>query len=120
AALVSDVEVVDDFPASVLDHSARQQRWVRGDWQILAWLFPWVPTRKGTRRNRLPLISRWKIFDNLRRSLIAPAMVLLLAAGWTWLPGSPWVWTGSVFAALALPLYLRAIEALKGPQPQQP
>jgi cyclic beta-1,2-glucan synthetase len=120
AALVSDVEVVDDFPSSVLDHSARQQRWVRGDWQILAWLFPLVPTRQGLQRNRLPLISRWKIFDNLRRSLVSPAMVLLLAAGWTWLPGSPWVWVAGMFGVLALPLFLQAIEALKGPRPQQP
>jgi hypothetical protein len=63
------VEVVDDYPASVLAHARRQHRWVRGDWQILRWLFPWVPSRAGLTRNRLPLISRWKIFDNLRRSL---------------------------------------------------
>jgi len=44
-ALVSDIEVVDDYPASVLAHARRQHRWVRGDWQILLWLFPWVPTR---------------------------------------------------------------------------
>ena len=68
-ALVTDVEVVDDYPSSVLAHARRQHRWTRGDWQILGWLFPYVPTRAGLRRNRLPLISRWKIFDNLRRSL---------------------------------------------------
>ena len=71
-ALVTDVEVVDDYPASVLVHARRRHRWVRGDWQILRWLFPWVPSRAGLTRNRLPLISRWKIFDNLRRSLAAP------------------------------------------------
>ena len=80
AALVSDVEVVDDYPSSVLAHARRQHRWVRGDWQILFWLFPIVPTRAGLERNRLPLISRWKILDNLRRSLVAPAVLLLLAA----------------------------------------
>ena len=68
-ALVTDVEVVDDYPSSVLAHARRQHRWVRGDWQILWWLFPCVPTRGGLTRNRLPLISRWKILDNLRRSL---------------------------------------------------
>ena len=71
-ALVSDIEVVDDYPSSVLAHARRQHRWVRGDWQILLWLFPFVPTRTGFARNRLPLISRWKILDNLRRSLVAP------------------------------------------------
>ena len=55
AALVTDVEVVDDYPSNVLTHARRQHRWVRGDWQILWWLFPWVPTRAGLERNRLPL-----------------------------------------------------------------
>ncbi len=86
-ALVSDVEVVDDYPSSVLAHARRQHRWVRGDWQILWWLFPFVPTRRGLARNRLPLISRWKILDNLRRSLVAPARMALLLLGWTVLPG---------------------------------
>ncbi len=92
-ALVTDIEVVDDYPSSVLAHARRQHRWVRGDWQILWWLFPFVPTRSGLRRNRLPLISRFKILDNLRRSLMAPASLALLLAAWTILPGSPWLWT---------------------------
>ena len=93
-ALVSDIEVVDDYPSSVLAHARRQHRWVRGDWQILLWLFPWVPTRTGgLERNRLPLISRWKILDNLRRSLSPRRRVALFLLGWTWLPGSPAVWT---------------------------
>jgi cyclic beta-1,2-glucan synthetase len=92
-ALVSDVEVVDDYPSTVVAHMRRQHRWVRGDWQILRWLFPWVPTRSGIERNRLPLINRWKIFDNLRRSLVSPFMILLLAFGWTVFPGPGWAWT---------------------------
>ena len=87
--LVTDIEVVDDYPSSVLAHAKRQHRWVRGDWQILFWLLPLVPSRDGWQRNQLPLIARWKIFDNLRRSLMAPAIVALLVAGWTVLPGSP-------------------------------
>ena len=89
AALVTDVEVVDDYPSNVLTHARRQHRWVRGDWQILWWLFPWVPTRAGLERNRLPLVSRWKILDNLRRSLVAPSLVALFIAGWALLPGRP-------------------------------
>ena len=103
-ALVTDVEVVDDYPSSVLAHAKRQHRWVRGDWQILWWLLPVVPTELGWRRNRLPLIARWKIFDNLRRSLVAPAIVALLLAGWTILPGSPLTWTAIGLAALAFPV----------------
>jgi cyclic beta-1,2-glucan synthetase len=120
AALVSDVEVIDDFPSSVLAHAARQRRWVRGDWMILFWLFPLVPTRSGLERNRLPAISRWKIFDNLRRSLVAPATILLLVAAWTHLPGNPWTWNAAVLAAMAFPIYVHLLRALRGPPPQQP
>ena len=120
AALVTDVEVVDDYPASVLAHARRQHRWARGDWQILFWLFPWVPTRGGLERNRLPVISRWKIFDNLRRTLVAPSTVAFLALAWLVLPGSPLAWTFAVVAAIAFPLYPLALRLGAGPAPQQP
>ena len=119
-ALVTDVEVVDDYPSSVLAHARRRHRWVRGDWQILWWLFPVVPTRSGLRRNRLPLISRWKILDNLRRSLMAPATVALLLLAWTILPGRAWVWTAAVLAALAFNLFPLALKTVGGPPPLQP
>ncbi len=114
-ALVTDVEVVDDYPSSVLAHARRQHRWVRGDWQILWWLFPFVPSRTGLQRNRLPLVSRWKILDNLRRSVTAPATLALLFLGWTILPGHPAIWTAIALAPIALPLCLRALETLAGP-----
>ncbi len=120
AALVSDVEVVDDYPASVLAHARRQHRWARGDWQILFWLFPLVPTREGLERNRLPVIARWKILDNLRRTLVGPATVALLALGWLMLPGSALVWTLGVLLAIAFPLYPLFVRLLAGPAPQQP
>jgi len=119
-ALVSDVEVVDDFPSGVLAHAARAQRWVRGDWQILFWLFPWVPTSQGWEKSRLRTIDRWKIFDNLRRSLLAPAIVVSLAFAWLALPGPPIVWTVGVLASFGLPLAIQILRALRGPRPQQP
>ena len=119
-ALVSDIEVVDDYPASVLAHARRQHRWVRGDWQILLWLFPWVPTRTGIARNRLPLISRWKIFDNLRRSLVAPTTILVLLYGWTAMPGDPALWTLATVLALVFSPSLWLVEAVAGPRPWQP
>jgi cyclic beta-1,2-glucan synthetase len=103
-ALVTDVEVVDDYPSSVIAHAKRQHRWVSGDWQILWWLLPVVPARSGWQRNRLPLIARWKILDNLRRSLVAPALVALLVVGWTVLPGSPVVWTAVGLVSLWFPI----------------
>jgi len=119
-ALVTDVEVVDDYPASVLSHARRQHRWARGDWQILSWLFPFVPTRSGLERNRLPMISRWKILDNLRRTQLAPANLTLLLAAWTVLPGSPVLWTAAVVAAIGFPLLPIALQAAGGPRAQQP
>jgi cyclic beta-1,2-glucan synthetase len=111
-ALVSDVELVDEYPSSVLSHARRQHRWIRGDWQILFWLFPFVPSREGIRRNTVPIIGRWKILDNLRRSLVAPTLLLLLIAGWTVLPGPSWYWTlivVGVAAAQLLPVLARLL-----------
>ena len=115
--LVTDVEVVDDYPSSVLAHARRQHRWVRGDWQILMWLFPFVPSRTGVQRNRLPLLARWKILDNLRRSVTAPVTLLLLVLGWTVLPGRPLVWTAIGLAATTLPITLRLLQLLRGKAP---
>jgi cyclic beta-1,2-glucan synthetase len=119
-ALVTDVEVVDDYPASVLAFARRQHRWARGDWQILFWLFPVVPTRKGLERNTLPTISRWKILDNLRRTLVAPATVAALVCGWLILPGHPLAWTIGIVATLAFPLYPLLFHLLAGPGLQEP
>ena len=116
-ALVTDVEVVDDYPSSVLAHARRQHRWVRGDWQILWWLFPFVPSRAGLARNRLPLLARWKILDNLRRSLSPPATLFLLVAGWIVLPGHPLAWTAFALAALVFAPASLALEVLQGPKP---
>ncbi len=114
-ALVSDVELVDEYPASVLTHARRQRRWIRGDWQILNWLFPFVPSRRGWKRNTVPLIGRWKILDNLRRSLVAPTLLALAIAGWTVLPGPRWFWTAMVIGVLASQLLPLAARVLIGP-----
>jgi cellobiose phosphorylase len=118
-ALVSDVELVDEYPTSVLSHAHRQHRWIRGDWQILFWLFPFVPSRRGWARNRLPLIARWKIFDNLRRSLVSPALLALLVAAWTVLPGRTWVWTAAALIGIASQLLPVVATAVTGPRRAQ-
>ncbi|MEY2931467.1 MAG: hypothetical protein RL033_2216 [Pseudomonadota bacterium] len=82
AALATDVEVLDEQPAAYDVQVGRQHRWVRGDWQLLPWLLPRVPTVAGTRKNDLRLHDVWKILDNLRRSLLPPGLVLLLASSW--------------------------------------
>jgi cyclic beta-1,2-glucan synthetase len=118
-ALVSDVELVDEYPSSVLAHARRQNRWIRGDWQILLWLFPFVPTRHGIKHNSFPLIARWKILDNLRRSLVAPTLLALLVAGWTVLPGAHWFWTATVVAVMAAQLLPLVAQMIVGPRRAQ-
>ncbi|HEY2435070.1 MAG TPA: glucoamylase family protein [Vicinamibacterales bacterium] len=118
-ALVSDVELVDEYPSSVLAHARRQHRWIRGDWQILLWLFPFVPTRHGFKRNSFPLISRWKILDNLRRSLVSPTLLALLVGGWVLLPGAHWFWTATVLAVMAAQLLPLVAQMVIGPRKAQ-
>ena len=91
--LASDIELYDDFPADYLSFAAREHRWIRGDWQIVDWILPHVPGPNGKRiRNPLTILNRWKIFDNLRRSLVPPAALAFLVVGWM---------TSPVFAAAA-------------------
>jgi cyclic beta-1,2-glucan synthetase len=99
AGLVSDVELFEHAPSHYGVASARQHRWARGDWQLLPWIFA-----SGFRS--IPAIGRWKMLDNLRRTVSAPAALLTLAVAWT-LPG-PWavVWTAFVLATIGVPTLL--------------
>ena len=95
AGLVSDIELVDGYPARYNSYAARQHRWVRGDWQLLPWLTGRVRNREGGKEiNRLSCLSRWKIIDNLRRSLLYPSVLALIFAGLGLLPGDDLVWLG--------------------------
>lgn len=83
SALASDIELLDEQPSAYEVHAGRQHRWIRGDWQLIGWLLPRVRWRDGhKRRNDLRLLDRWKLFDNLRRSLVPAALVALCAFGW--------------------------------------
>ncbi len=93
AGLVTDIVLLEEYPSHYLVNIRRSHRWVRGDWQLLPWLGNRVPFQDGYTTNRLPLIARWKILDNLRRSLLPPLLLLWFVAAWTVLPGAPWVWT---------------------------
>ncbi len=101
-ALATDVEVFDGFPVRYPAYARREHRWNRGDWQLLPWVGPTVPTPTGRQPNPLPLLERWKVFDNLRRSLVPPAAVLLLVLGWLFVPAA-WGWTLFVLAPWLLP-----------------
>jgi cyclic beta-1,2-glucan synthetase len=96
SALVSDVELHEDHPFSFAAEMSRRHRWIRGDWQIAGWLLPRVlGPGTGVVPNTLTALGWWKIFDNLRRSLVPPALLLLLLAGWLLVPEPAGFWTGS-------------------------
>jgi cyclic beta-1,2-glucan synthetase len=107
AGLLSDVEVIDDYPSHVSAYSRRKHRWVRGDWQIIRWLLPQVPDRAGNMvHNPLNSISRWKIVDNIRRSLTEFGFFVMLLCGWMVLPGKALYWTLATVVAISLPVYI--------------
>src|SRR5437764_7020970 len=106
AGLATDIEVYDDYPARYLTFTRRKHRWIRGDWQLLGWLKRSVPGPDGPMQNRLSAISRWKIFDNLRRSVVEIFQLGMLLAGWVLLRGSILQWTGIVLLAIAFPWLL--------------
>jgi cyclic beta-1,2-glucan synthetase len=126
--LLSDTELFDDFPARYNAYARREHRWVRGDWQLLPWLGLRVPIASGRgasgqvratrrpprRRNPLPVLERWKLLDNLRRSLVPPALLVLLVLGWTVLPGSVGLWTAAALTVSALPLIQTALSVVVG------
>jgi cyclic beta-1,2-glucan synthetase len=104
AGLVSDIEFVEEFPSRYDVAAARQHRWARGDWQLIPWIFGLRRNSKSdSRRTAIPLISRWKMIDNLRRTLSAPAAFLALVAGWLLPASSAKVWTFFVLTTIAVP-----------------
>ncbi|MGB3399003.1 MAG: glucoamylase family protein, partial [Candidatus Deferrimicrobiaceae bacterium] len=115
AGLLSDAHLYEEYPSSYIADVNRRYRWIRGDWQIAGWLLSGVPGPGVRRRNPLSGLSQWKIFDNLRRSLEASALTLLLLLGWNSL-SSGWYWTLSVIGILLIPsLLVSALEMFRKP-----
>ena len=102
-ALVTSTVLIEDMPPNYLVHARRLHRWTRGDWQLLPWLFS----------PRLSAISRWKILDNLRRSLVACSLLLWFLVGWLVLPGNPGAWTIAGAFVLAVPVLTGFFGALR-------
>jgi cyclic beta-1,2-glucan synthetase len=102
AGLVTDVELFESAPSHYGVASARQHRWARGDWQLLPWILG----------SRIPVIGRWKMLDNLRRTVSAPATFLTLVVAWM-VPGtSPTMWSAFILATLAVPSVLPVLGGL--------
>jgi cyclic beta-1,2-glucan synthetase len=111
--LVTDTEVIEDYPSHYSAYNRRKHRWLRGDWQITSWLFSRVPDELGRMvSNPISLVSQWKIFDNLRRSLVEPAIFLLFVLGWLVLPGSSRNWTIAAIAIVFVPVWFEFLFTL--------
>ncbi|CAN5835595.1 hypothetical protein BH11PSE12_BH11PSE12_00680 [soil metagenome] len=157
AGLISDVQLHEEYPSRYSADVSRRHRWIRGDWQLLAWFMPKVPVATDSRPfarvqaaaglnpglspnlnqvcstpaivhardhtksrvNPLTMLSRWKILDNLRRSLIAPVLLLLVLLGWAILP-SAWIWSGAVLTIVFLPSLLASFLELVSKPPEIP
>jgi cyclic beta-1,2-glucan synthetase len=109
SGLVTDIEVVEEFPARYDVAAARHHRWTRGDWQLLPWMLGLI---KGPRGGNIPAVGFWKMFDNLRRTLSTPAIVVALLVGWTLPLAGALVWTVAIVVVLALPAMIPVAAAL--------
>ena len=104
--LATDIPVIEDYPSHYSAYSRRKHRWLRGDWQIVEWLTDRVPDESGARvANPISFVSRWKILDNLRRSLVEPATMALLLYGW-FVMDHPLRWTIAAICILFVPAWV--------------
>ncbi len=111
--LLTDVVLYEDYPPHYLIYTDRLHRWVRGDWQLLPWLRKEVPHRtKGKAPNTLSTIDRWKLFDNLRRSLVPPTVLAFLISSWLLLPGSSLLWMVFALSPYLMPIVSNFIAEL--------
>jgi cellobiose phosphorylase len=109
AGLLSDVQLYEEYPSRYNADVSRRHRWIRGDWQIARWLLPGVPGHGTSRqKNSLSGLSRWKIFDNLRRSLVPSALTLLMLLGWTALSPA-WLWNLAVIGTFLIPPWVASL-----------
>ena len=117
SGLLSDVVLYEDNPSNYEADIKRQHRWIRGDWQIASYMLPYAKNKEGkVVRNKLSLLSRWKIADNLRRSLLPLSLLTILVLGWSILP-KPWFWTLAVTAIILLPVMAAAfLELIRPPE----
>jgi cyclic beta-1,2-glucan synthetase len=116
AGLVTDITMIEDYPLNYFVQTLRQRRWIRGDWQLLPWLL-----QSGRLRVKFSLVDRWKLFDNLRRSLLAPALLFLFFLGMIFLPSLAGFWTTIILLSFGIPLatglILSTLQILRGETP---
>ena len=116
SGLLSDVQLYEEYPPGYNSDVNRRHRWIRGDWQLIPWVLPFVPSfNNGLRKNNLSGLSRWKIFDNLRRSVIPLALTILFLFGCTTL-SQAWFWILSLIGIILIPsMFISILDLLKKP-----
>ena len=102
SGLLTDVQVYEEYPSRYSADVSRRHRWIRGDWQLLRWVLPWIPGTPERPKNAIAALSRWKLFDNLRRSLVPPALTAFFLAAWALLP-LPGFWTLAILGLMLIP-----------------
>ncbi len=109
SGLITDVQLFEEYPLRYDTDMQRRHRWMRGDWQIAKWVLPFVPgSDNRLHKNPLSTLSKWKIFDNLRRSLVPLCLMLLLLYSWVFSPMA-WFWTLAVTIIILLPALINFI-----------
>ena len=112
-ALMTHITLYESFPKTWAEHCERRHRWIRGDWQLLSWIGQSVPDRYGSRTgNKISALGRWKLLDNLRRSISAPFLLIYLLGAWFVFPGSTVFWTCLAVSAFAPYLVNEALTGL--------
>lgn len=113
AGLAADIELIDGYPEKYSSYIMRLHRWVRGDWQLIRWLQHRLPNKDNvTTKNPLSILSRWKILDNMRRSLVPVSITFIIVLGLSILPGNSIVWLGYAIFTLLIPLIIGLLNYL--------
>ena len=113
SGLVTDVGLFEEFPTNYQVAARRQHRWVRGDWQLLPWVLGRARDAAGRKQSaRIPTQGRWKMVDNLRRSLVAPFSFLVAVASWILPAVPPFLWTGLLVGSIAVPTGIPVLDGL--------
>jgi hypothetical protein len=117
SGLLSDVQLFEKYPTTYRADMKTRLRWIRGDWQIFSWILPWVKDAgKRLIKNPISALSRWKIFDNIRRSLVPIALTILLLLAWMVLP-SVLFWTIVVSGIIVFPIFITSLwDTLRKPK----
>ena len=119
AGFASDIEVIEESPARYDSSTMRQHRWTRGDWQLLPWLLGHMPSGSGTdpAQRGIPVLGRWKMIDNLRRSLIAPLSLIALLTGWLLPFQASSVWSLTMLGVIVTPALITVLNGAVSTRP---